>query len=486
MIIRITVFLIFIASNTSLCQDIINTDSLYDVYLNSENVEEKYAANQELVWEFLESNRDESHRLFLREYENIKRSKNLDLKIRSFRIAGVFKSREGDNNAALRLLDTAYQLVLSKKEDEEWFNAWMSEITFAQGTYHSRNSDLLKSNQLYVKAIEHAELINDKSRLAAVYLNMGGNYYLSSNYSKATETYYKALELSRENGQARNVNLVLRDIGLTYKELGELDSARHYLSQAIVQARKSNDQVILLESCLGLAVVYEDLNHLDSAIQIIEKVDQETAGLNHIVGKAQIYLNLGRFQRQVGRLAEARKNLIRFNEINESSINNLYLHEQYLGSLAELESDVGNFEKAYGALYERTILYDSLLSIEHQTVLESIEAKYELTKKDMEIGQQEAVIRNQLHQRNLFLGGGILSLLLAAFFWYRKRTSDKLRAQQQSMDEQRIKQLEGEKKILSMNAMIEGQEAERIRIAKDLHDGLGVRRLVVDRQSTLR
>jgi len=39
--------------------------------------------------------------------------------------------------------------------------------------------------------------------------------------------------------------------------------------------------------------------------------------------------------------------------------------------------------------------------------------------------------------------------------------------------DQKISELEKEKKILSLSAMLEGQEAERIRIAKDLHDGLG-------------
>ena len=53
------------------------------------------------------------------------------------------------------------------------------------------------------------------------------------------------------------------------------------------------------------------------------------------------------------------------------------------------------------------------------------------------------------------------------------RQSKILRQQENLIQTQQIEQLEKEKKILSMNAMIEGQEAERSRIAKDLHDGLG-------------
>jgi len=38
---------------------------------------------------------------------------------------------------------------------------------------------------------------------------------------------------------------------------------------------------------------------------------------------------------------------------------------------------------------------------------------------------------------------------------------------------QKIKELEQNNKLLSLNSMLEGQEVERLRIAQDLHDGLG-------------
>ena len=55
----------------------------------------------------------------------------------------------------------------------------------------------------------------------------------------------------------------------------------------------------------------------------------------------------------------------------------------------------------------------------------------------------------------------------------RIKTKQRLTQQATEIQQQRISQLEKEKKILNMAGMIEGQEAERIRIAKDLHDGLG-------------
>jgi signal transduction histidine kinase len=49
----------------------------------------------------------------------------------------------------------------------------------------------------------------------------------------------------------------------------------------------------------------------------------------------------------------------------------------------------------------------------------------------------------------------------------------KLAKQHQQLQQQQITQLQKEKQLLAIDAMLKGQEDERSRIAKDLHDGLG-------------
>jgi signal transduction histidine kinase len=48
-----------------------------------------------------------------------------------------------------------------------------------------------------------------------------------------------------------------------------------------------------------------------------------------------------------------------------------------------------------------------------------------------------------------------------------------IRQQEQVLYEQKLKQLENEKQILASRAVLQGQDEERSRLAKDLHDGLG-------------
>jgi signal transduction histidine kinase len=53
------------------------------------------------------------------------------------------------------------------------------------------------------------------------------------------------------------------------------------------------------------------------------------------------------------------------------------------------------------------------------------------------------------------------------------RTRQQLAKQQDELQQQRIRELEKDKQLVAVDAMLKGQEEERSRLAKDLHDGLG-------------
>ncbi|MBO9684710.1 MAG: sensor histidine kinase, partial [Flavisolibacter sp.] len=68
---------------------------------------------------------------------------------------------------------------------------------------------------------------------------------------------------------------------------------------------------------------------------------------------------------------------------------------------------------------------------------------------------------------NYILTGGIATLLIISVLGYRNYR------QKQKLQLQRINELETEKQLTAMEAVLKGEEQERTRLAKDLHDGLG-------------
>ncbi|MEL6358288.1 MAG: histidine kinase, partial [Bacteroidota bacterium] len=97
--------------------------------------------------------------------------------------------------------------------------------------------------------------------------------------------------------------------------------------------------------------------------------------------------------------------------------------------------------------------------------------------REAEIERQQLIIEKQTRQqRTLFGGLAMLSLLAMGIFLifrYRLRYQRTEAKRQQEAATQALREAEQKAELQSLRAMIDGQEAERRRVAKDLHDGLG-------------
>jgi signal transduction histidine kinase len=127
---------------------------------------------------------------------------------------------------------------------------------------------------------------------------------------------------------------------------------------------------------------------------------------------------------------------------------------------------------------------DSLYSQQAIETARNLQVRYETQEKEQVLSslQKENELNNLLIDRQqkwqllLLVALGLLLFLfvLAIRFYQLKIEAHKLKADQERIiKEQKLKEVNAHNKILQMNAMLQGQEAERIRIAKDLHDGLG-------------
>jgi signal transduction histidine kinase len=102
-----------------------------------------------------------------------------------------------------------------------------------------------------------------------------------------------------------------------------------------------------------------------------------------------------------------------------------------------------------------------------------LETKYETEKKEARIHQLLALeeiqaLSNQRKKVFIYiLIGGFLTLSVIILLLYRNYK------QKQTLQQQRISELETEKQLEATEAVLKGEEQERTRIAKDLHDGLG-------------
>lgn len=114
--------------------------------------------------------------------------------------------------------------------------------------------------------------------------------------------------------------------------------------------------------------------------------------------------------------------------------------------------------------------------INHDKSLRSVselETKYQTAEKEKQILLEQ---QKKRENRNLFFGSLIFILLgsIIAFFMIKSSRRKRLIAEQEkALETQKNLTLLKEQEITTINAMVEGQEKERKRVAEDLHDNLG-------------
>jgi signal transduction histidine kinase len=120
---------------------------------------------------------------------------------------------------------------------------------------------------------------------------------------------------------------------------------------------------------------------------------------------------------------------------------------------------MGNKDRAVDFLKK---LIGFVIKITENSYIESLsdmETKYESEKKEMQISELEK--ERKLY--TLIVAVSVVTVLLVLCLLYFR----------QRLNKQKIKQLEQEKQLTASQAVIDGETAERTRLARDLHDGLG-------------
>jgi two-component system, NarL family, sensor kinase len=141
--------------------------------------------------------------------------------------------------------------------------------------------------------------------------------------------------------------------------------------------------------------------------------------------------------------------------------------------LADSYEATGDIKNALIQKNRYIVLNDSLMKRDKIDMINREEIRYRIVEKDKELAEQQlkiAAIENQFQSRNLLTAIAVVAGLftIIGFALWRKKNMHKQRLQQE-----RIENLQTKLEIERLNATIQGEEKERSRIARELHDGIG-------------
>ncbi len=347
------------------------------------------------------------------------------------------------------------------------------------GNVYLHKNDRAKAMDYYLQAAKIWENSENKKYLPSLYSNINALLEEQKEHSKAMEYANKAVALSKQLGDTLSLVDGLINLSVSYHNLGQKEKAFQILEQALPLAKKNGDlyQLVTLTNNIGdyyianknfPAALSTSLELYNYSEKIGNKYFLSSANLM----LAKVYYELKQQDKAFAHIADAEKLA---NEIGErAELKDIYKIR------GDIEQANGNYKSA-ASYYAKTIeLRDSLFETGTSEKVAEAEAKYENEKKQKEIVQLEknkeiqSLSIKQKSTLNYFLIGSLAALLLVGFLGYRNfRNRQELAKQQDELQKQRITDLEKDKQLVAVDSMLQGQEEERSRLAKDLHDGLG-------------
>jgi len=372
-------------------------------------------------------------------------------------------------------------LRLSKEASSEKYTSLSLQKI---GTYYLRKDDFNKATEFYLEALKIEEVRNDKRRIATLEEYLAYIYCRMEEFNISMDYYQKALAIYTAEKDSLSLARIYRGIGKLHDErefceprdsiqkTNDFTTAVSYFKKSAEISKKITytDGYYLAKVCIGntlrkLKKPAEGLPHILEAVEYLRGTqhwDNLWASLRTL---GICYTNLGQFDNAIECYNECVELAVKYNMKGGLQ----YLYED----MANVFDKAGRFKDARDYYIKYMILRDSVYNTEKSKQIFELERRYQSEQKEKEI------LRLKLSKKRhnlLMMALGFLVLLIVISAWYiiRHYRDKRLIAEQENtINKQIINELEKEKQLVATRAVLAGEESERQRLARDLHDGLG-------------
>lgn len=260
-----------------------------------------------------------------------------------------------------------------------------------------------------------------------------------------------------------------------YNNIGLNDSARYYCERHLQlgQAMKASPSMTIA-TLLNIGLTYMDDKRPEAALQYYKKALAEIPEHRQSENRYVIFANI--FQGEAYAMQHDWKKAIAITEpalARANSFQIMHLSDHAHKTLADAYEALGQYKKANEHRKQYSQIRDSVQRIQKLEMMYDMEVKYRLSDKDKQLAQQElAIERNEtrLKTKNFWIiaiSASFILILAIGVLIYRNNYH------KQTLQAEKIRNLRQEIQIASLQAMVNGEEKERSRIARELHDGIG-------------
>lgn len=331
--------------------------------------------------------------------------------------------------------------------------------------------DYGEATKVALEAIRMLENTEYKAMLARAYSSLGLTFYNIDNHNKALEYLQKALPIVKEIKDTGRLLTVLYGFSATLSSQEKIPEAMAYSEEAIraATAYGKSDQLHIAHQSMAdlLCRMHEGKKAVPHA-QLSLRYAKDAGSMHYILPATIIlgeaYGKANNPQQQVNYLRQAQK-IAEESEIL-SSVNLIYK------GLSEAYEKMGEYKQAFTYHKKYIVERDSVEGEKTKKHIAELDVQYQTAQKEKTIVQQnleaakKEVQLQKSQQVSLYsIGSTVVALLVASLVFFHFRNKRKL-------DQKQLQTVQKEKEIQLLQALMQGEEKERSRIAKDLHDGV--------------
>ena len=424
----------------------------------------------------------------------------------------IYRNLENDLDLASKLANEITTGTLNNRKSDSLniFGYFLKSVVY----FHSNKPDLAKASidRAFEYFINNPSLIQKYLKL---YIEVSCTIAFTEeeygNYNIASEIAYKCLnEIGNKSEYNYEKSRLLYLLGHICFEIGNYDKAKKLLHESIKYTYKTENKirtVIRATSRETLGNIYSETN-LDSAYYYYNKAKDY---YNSEIYKSRPYYSMlniiARLDIKKGELNNAKAKLKKVAQFEasqeikeleyyylaqieiasiEGDINKEYGYLKILDSLSKNKnySDLNiELHNRYASYYSKTKNFemlnkhkilakkftDSLYDKNKMFAVNELELKYKTGLKDSELKAKEEQLKlKSKQQKRLIAVFSIVLILLglSALFYFQKQKTEK------KLSNEKITSMLESQKLNAVKSQLIGQNLERERIAKDLHDSV--------------
>lgn len=325
---------------------------------------------------------------------------------------------------------------------------------------------LYDSAALYIERARPYILQTGDKMLLAKLSDALQNLYMNLKRNKeAIKTGEEAVAYFRTGDDRVSLGIALLNLGNNYETINDHEKSLVLYREALQRGEAANYHDLQEAALLGIVTVYIHKGDFDGMKPYIDRVltltkDEEVPGTKAVAYRAlSIYYYFKRNYPEAKKYVDESLAICNENGFRGDKVKGLETLSSILIAMQRLED-------AEEVLRQVTLLQDSLVGEDVQTEIVRTEKRFELGRKEAQIKLQQISLQNK-NTLNYVLAGSAIGILIISLLSYRNYKN------RQKLQQAKIDELETEKQLTATEAVLKGEERERTRLAKDLHDGLG-------------